>query len=85
MPATAFAKDVELKIEKEYYIDTSEYIRVIEKHTISNNSLNNLIDRNNTDKFQITHLKSKASSISQSVETARMTVDGREVEYTVEY
>ncbi|HOY46220.1 MAG TPA: transglutaminase domain-containing protein [Candidatus Dojkabacteria bacterium] len=85
MPATAFAKDVELKIEKEYYIDTSEYIRVIEKHTISNNSLNNLIDRNNTDKFQITHLKSKASSINQSVETARMTVDGREVEYTVEY
>jgi hypothetical protein len=85
LPATAFAKDVELKIEKEYYVDTPEYIRVVEKHTISNNSLNNLIDRNNTDKFQITHLKSKASTISQSVASAKISVDGREVEYTVEY
>lgn len=84
-PCLSKAAEVELNIEREYVIDTRESISVIEKHTITNNSKDNLIDKNNTDRFQIVHLKSNKDSLSSSVETAKIMVDGREVDFNVEY
>ena len=84
-PTMVFAKDVELNIEKEYFVESVEAIRVIEKHTITNNSLNSLIDRSNVDRFQITHLKSNVADLARSVDSAKMMVEGREVEFDVEY
>ena len=84
-PISAAAKEVELSIYREYFVENSESIRVIEKHVIQNNSQTNLIDKNNTDKFIISHLKTNADNLKSSVDTAKIFIDGREVTYTVEY
>lgn len=79
------AKEIDLTISRDYFIETSESIRVVEKHIIKNNSQTNLIDKNNTDKFIISHLKSNVDNLKKSVESAKILIDGVERDFTVEY
>ena len=79
------AKEIDLTITRDYFIESSESIRVVEKHIIKNNSQTNLVDKNNTDKFIISHLKSNADNLKKSVESAKILIDGVSRDFTVEY
>lgn len=78
------AFEFEILEERNYYIDGVDSIKVIEKYTIRNNSKINLIDKRNTHKFLITHLRSNSSNIQQSLNSVKVLVDNIETKYTIE-
>jgi len=79
------AKDFDVVITRDFHIDDAGKITVTETHKITNNSTTEYISKSNQDIFQISHLKSMTAQLKDSVATAKITSDGKELSYTTEY
>ena len=79
------AKDFELIINRDVYVNEENKIQIIETHTVKNNSSTEFISKKNVETFQINHIKTLAGSIKQTVDSAILKIDGKQVQFTTEY
>jgi transglutaminase/protease-like cytokinesis protein 3 len=79
------AKDFELLITRDVFVDEISRIKIIETHTVKNNSQTEFISIKNSETFQINHIKQFQDKLKQSVDTAILKIDGKQVQFTTEY
>jgi len=79
------AKDFELTINRDVYIDDKDKIKIVETHIVKNNSTTEYISKKNNEIFIINHIKSKSGIIKETTATAILNVNGKSTTFTVEY
>ncbi len=79
------AKDLELTYNNEYFLENTDSIRVINTHVIKNNSEDTILRKENTEVFVITHLKSNLDTLKSSVDTIKVTAEGKTLPFEIEY
>lgn len=79
------AKDLELTYNNEYFLENTDSIRVINTHVIKNNSEDTILRKENTEVFVITHLKSNLDTLKSSVDTVKVTAEGKTLPFEIEY
>ncbi len=79
------AQEIEITNDRNFFVEAVDKIRVVEMHTIKNNSTKSYLKQENTEAFVITHLKDKANLLSKSVASAKITAEGKNLNFSVEY
>lgn len=85
LPITVQAKDLEITYNNEYFIETTNSVRVVNTHLIKNNSSDTILRKENTEVFVISHLKSNVDRIKESATTIKVTSEGTTLPFTIEY
>ena len=79
------AKDFELTINRDVYLDGQGKLKIVETHIVKNNSTTEYISKKNKETFIINHIKSKSSLLQKSVDSAVIKVGGKVVNFAVDY
>lgn len=82
---TVSAKDLEITYNNEYFIEAKDNIRVVSTHIIRNKSTDTVLRKENTEVFVISHLKSNLASLKNTVATVKVTAEGQNLPFDVDY
>lgn len=78
----AMAAEFNVVIDRVYTLEASGDFKVVETHKITNSSSKLLISKNNSETFQISVIGSQHNQLQETIDSAKVTVDGSEVEFT---
>lgn len=78
------AKDFELLITRDVFVDDTSRIKIVETHVVKNNSTTEFISKKNVESFQINLIKQLKDKVQESVDTAVLKIDGKQVSFNKE-
>jgi len=86
LPGRVLAADFKVTIDREYNVAADGTLRVIETHTVRNESTERrVIKSSNEETFQISVISGKKERLEESVNSANLTIDGVAATFNVSY
>ena len=86
MPGRVFAADFKVTIDREYNVAADGTLRVIETHTVRNETTERrVIKSSNEETFQISVISGKKERLEESVNSVNLTIDGVVTTFNVSY
>ncbi|MCA9382854.1 transglutaminase domain-containing protein [Candidatus Dojkabacteria bacterium] len=76
------AADFNVQINREYTLEATGEFRIVETHSVTNNSTELLISNSNTETFHISVINSKKDTIQSVVDGVKIVAEGVERDYT---
>jgi transglutaminase-like putative cysteine protease len=81
---TSYAADFKVKVSREYFVDSSDSVRVVETHTINNNHTTKWIGEDNTESFFVSVTAGTSDSLNKTLSTVVVKLDGQSIASTKE-
>jgi len=76
-----FAADFNVKVVRDYFIDSTDKTRVSETHVIENKSTTGWISENNSELFFVSVTSGNAETLTQTLATVQLSIDGSPVSF----
>ena len=78
---SVFAADFNVRVVREYYIDTADKVRVEETHALENKSAKSWISEGNTEYFFVSVTSGNGDALTQTLQTVNITANGTKLSF----